>query len=310
MSTTSRIWPGHMELRRMFLSFFFFFFFFFFGIQNTYKTINIPIFRMPTFIVFEKGRPASTVRGADPRRLSEVVKKLATEASKDSEGESSGSGGVWLGVPGPKGYLDVTDQVDVKGLDLLNLDSEFGTARDLFETTKPSSLIKATQQSSKGKEKEGDGGSVKDWVESDTDEQVMLYIPFNAKLKIHSLHITSLPPSSNSDDDDDDDEGPMRPKNIRLFTNTPHILGFDEVEDTPEVQAVEIKPEDWDSKTGTAKIDLRFVKFQNVTSLVIFFADGDGTSDKLRLDRIRIFGDAGEKRGMGKLEKIGDEVGE
>ena len=265
---------------------------------------------MPTFIVFEKGRPASTVRGADPRRLSEVVKKLATEASKDSEGESSGSGGVWLGVPGPKGYLDVTDQVDVKGLDLLNLDSEFGTARDLFETTKPSSLIKATQQSSKGKEKEGDGGSVKDWVESDTDEQVMLYIPFNAKLKIHSLHITSLPPSSNSDDDDDDDEGPMRPKNIRLFTNTPHILGFDEVEDTPEVQAVEIKPEDWDSKTGTAKIDLRFVKFQNVTSLVIFFADGDGTSDKLRLDRIRIFGDAGEKRGMGKLEKIGDEVGE
>jgi hypothetical protein len=55
---------------------------------------------------------------------------------------------------------------------------------------------------------------------------------------------------------------------------------------------------------------LRFVKFQNVTSLVLFFVDGDGDSEKLRVDRIRIVGDAGEKRSMGKLEKIGDEPGE
>ena len=76
------------------------------------------------------------------------------------------------------------------------------------------------------------------------------------------------------------------------------------------LQTVEIKAEDWDAKTGTAKVDLRFVKFQNVTSLVVFFVDGDGKSEKLRVDRVRIIGDAGEKRDMGKLEKIGDEQGE
>ena len=251
---------------------------------------------MPTFIVFEHGRPASTVRGADPRRLSEVVRKLATEASK-TDGSSAGgssSGGTWFGAASPKGYADITDQVDLKGLDLLNLDSEFGSARSLFASSKPSAL-----NNGKGKE-----SAAADWVESDTDEQMMLYIPFNAKLKIHSLHITSLPPNDN------DDDAPMRPKTIRLYTNLPQILGFDEAEDIPVVQAVELKTEDWDSKTGTAKIDLRFVKFQNVTSLVIFFADGDRSSDKLRLDRIKIFGDAGEKRDMGRLEKIGDEVGE
>ena len=263
--------------------------------------------RMPTFIVFENGRPVSTVRGADPRRLSEVVRKLATEATKTDDsatGESSsGGGGVWLGASIPKGYMDVTDQIDLKGLDLLNLDDQFGTARSLFDSSKPSSLI---NNKGKGKGKEEGGGSSPDWVESDTDEQMMLYVPFNSKIKIHSLHITSLPPSS----DDDDDDAPMRPKTIRLYTNRPQVLGFDEAEDIPVVQAVEIKPGDWDSKTGTAKVDLRFVKFQNVTSLVVFFSDGDGTSDKLRLDRIRIFGEAGEKRDMGKLEKIGDEVGE
>lgn len=195
-----------------------------------------------------------------------------------------------------KGYSDVTDQVDPKGLELLNRDSEHAEPRALFDTSKPAGLA--------GK---GKGSGKPDWVESDTDEQLMLYIPFQSTLKVHSLHVTSLPPS---DDDDDDDESPMRPKTVSLYTNRSHVLGFDEAEDIPAVQTFEIKPEDWDAKTGTARIDLRFVKFQNVTSLVIFFVDGDGDGDKLRLDRLRVIGDSGEKRSMGKLEKIGDEPGE
>jgi hypothetical protein len=52
-------------------------------------------------------------------------------------------------------------------------------------------------------------------------------------------------------------------------------------------------------------LELRFVKFQNVYSLVIFVADGAGDSERTRIDRIRFIGDTGEKRAMGKLEKIG-----
>ncbi|KAJ5721334.1 uncharacterized protein N7483_009268 [Penicillium malachiteum] len=254
----------------------------------------------PTFIVFENGRKKQTVAGADPRKLNEVIQTLASEATKSDAsgtGESS-TGGSWIGATPAKGYSDVSDQVEIKGLELLNRDSERGEARVLFDKSKPSGL------SGKGK---GKAESKSDWVESDTDEQLMLYIPFNATLKVHSLHITSF---ADANADENDDEVPMRPKTVSLYTNRSHVLGFDEAEDIPAVQTVEIKAEDWDAKTGTAKVDLRFVKFQNVTSLVVFFVDGDGDSEKLRVDRVRIIGDAGEKREMGKLEKIGDEPGE
>ncbi|KAI9371003.1 putative thioredoxin [Aspergillus egyptiacus] len=257
---------------------------------------------MPTFMVFERGRPTNTIRGADPNKLSQVIRKLATEASKsetsDGQGEASG-GAVWIGTAAPKGYSDITEEYDVRGLELLNRDSEFGVARTLFEPSKPSAL-----GNGKGKES-GDGNSAADWVESDTDEQLMLFIPFRSTLKVHSLHITSLPPSEG-----DDDEVPMRPKTIHLYTNRSHVLGFDEADDIPPVQIVTLEPGDWDAKTGTAKIDLRFVKFQSVFSLNVFIVDGDGDGEKTRVDRIRIFGEAGEKREMGKLEKIGDEPGE
>lgn len=269
--------------------------------------IITPTSRMPTFLVFQNGRPIETIRGANPSKLNQVVQRLASEATKSDgasgeAGESSGSGTGWIGAAVAKGYSDITDQVDSKGLELLNRDSEHGEPRILFETSKPSSL------SGKGKGKAEGGSSAADWVESDTDEQLMLYIPFNSTVKIHSLHVTSVPPSAG--EDDGTDEIPMRPKTMSLYTNRSHVLGFDEADDIPSVQTIEIKPEDWDASTGTAKVDLRFVKFQNVISLVIFFVDGDGDSDKLRVDRIRIIGESGAQRAMGKLEKIGDEPGE
>lgn len=101
----------------------------------------------------------------------------------------------------------------------------------------------------------------------------------------------------------------MRPKTLKLFTNRPHNLGFDEAEDIEPTQAIEIGEDDWNTN-GTANLALRFVRFQNITSLVVFVADGDGDSEKVRIDRIRLIGESGEKREMGKLEKIGDEMGE
>ncbi|KAH8700264.1 putative thioredoxin [Talaromyces proteolyticus] len=257
---------------------------------------------MPTFIMFKRGRPVSTIRGADPNKLSEAVRKLATEANNmEAEGgeESAGAEGAsgWIGAGLPRGYKDVTDQVSVKGLDLLNRDSERGSAGVLFDQSKPSALA------GKGKEKQAD------WVESDTDEQLMLYIPFDARIKVHSLHITSLPPTT-AGEDEDEDELPMRPRTLRLYTNRSTVLGFDEAEDMEPTQIANIAAEDWDRKTGTAKVELRFVKFQAVTSLVVFFVDGDGEREKIRVDRIRVIGEAGEKRELGKLEKIGDEAGE
>ncbi|KAI4259421.1 MAG: hypothetical protein LQ352_000729 [Teloschistes flavicans] len=237
--------------------------------------------------------------------LSNAVLKFVAETNSDDSdgfGQASGSSSEWFGIGLPKGYDDVTDQVDVKGLDLLNSDSGFGNARTLFDTSKPSALING-----KGKANPRGDEVKKDWVESDTDEQLMLFIPFQSTLKVHTLHITSLCPSRASAEEDDP---PMRPKTIQLYTNRAHILGFEEAEDIPATQSILLQPQDWDSTTGTAKFELRFVKFQNVSSLVVFVLDGDGEGEKVRIDRLRIIGERGEKRELGKLEKIGDEVGE
>ncbi|KAJ2998100.1 hypothetical protein NUW58_g428 [Xylaria curta] len=250
---------------------------------------------LPTFILFRDGTVVEKVKGANPQGLRSLIEKLSNDIESGGEGSSSsGSGGLaWRGADLPRGYTDISDVVDVRGLELLNADTDF-SVRTLFNKSKPSSLDKSPITSDE-----------KDWVESDTDEQLLLFAPFNSASKLHTLQLTSLPPT----DGDDDDETPMRPKTIKLFTNRPHNLGFDEADDIDPTQTIEIGEDDWNSN-GTANLPLRFVRFQNITSLVIFVVDGDGDGDKVRLDRVRLIGESGEKREMGKLEKIGDEAGE
>ncbi|KAI3316777.1 DUF1000-domain-containing protein [Xylariaceae sp. AK1471] len=252
---------------------------------------------LPTFILFRDGVVVEKVKGANPQGLRSLIEKLTSDVESGGEGSSgSGSGGLaWRGADLPRGYTDISDVVDVRGLELLNAETDF-SVRTLFNKSKPSSLDKSRSTSDE-----------KDWVESDTDEQLLLFAPFNSAVKLHTLQITSLPPTDS--DDDDDDETPMRPKTIKLFTNRPHNLGFDEADDIDPTQTIEIGAGEWNSN-GTANLPLRFVRFQNITSLVIFVVDGDGDSDKVRLDRVRLIGESGEKREMGKLEKIGDEAGD
>ncbi|KAI9885426.1 MAG: Aminopeptidase 2 mitochondrial [Watsoniomyces obsoletus] len=291
---------------------------------------------MPTFMIFKNGNVVSKILGADPGKLSKAIQQLAAEA--ESKGSSSGTGSpfdttpsggglssdaaLWLGTEIPKGYNDVTDKVEIKGVDLLNVDSGMGSARVLFDSKKPSGVALLESGKGKGKEKASTSTATTDevdWVESDTDQQMMLFMPFTSSLKVHSLHLTSLPPrratssgeEERSEENVDQSTLPTRPKTVNVYSNRAHVLGFEEAEDIPATQSITLSPQDWDEKTGTAKVELRYVKFQNVTSLVVFVVDGeDDDAEKVRLDRVRIVGEAGKERNMGKLEKIGDEPGE
>lgn len=138
--------------------------------------------RLPTFIVFKEGKVAERITGADGQKLQRVVRELTQMAS--SAGASSGT--AWRLGELPKGYKDVTDQVDIKGLDLLNADPEFGTARVLFDSSEPTAVKHGATY--------GGDLKVKDWVESDTDEQLMLFIPFQSTLKIHTIQACRLNP--------------------------------------------------------------------------------------------------------------------
>ncbi|KAI1433653.1 DUF1000-domain-containing protein [Xylaria sp. CBS 124048] len=250
---------------------------------------------LPTFILFRHGAVVQKVKGANLQALQALVDTLKTDNKSAGEGSnSSGSQGLaWKGADLPRGHTDISHVINTRGLELLNVDSEF-SVRTLFDASKPTAL-----------DESGSTGDAKDWVESDTDEQLMLFMPFNTTIKLHTLQITSLPPT----DTDDDDETPMRPKTIKLFVNRTHNLGFDEADDMDPTQTIEIGENDWNAN-GTVSLPLRFVRFQNISTLVLFVVDGEGSSEKVRLDRVRLIGESGEKREMGKLEKIGTEVGE
>lgn len=132
---------------------------------------------MPTFIIFRDGQVAEKVQGGNPKQLQSVVEKLSSDIETAGEG-GSGSGGVaWRGADLPRGYTDISDAVDVRGLELLNADTDF-SVRTLFNKSKPSALNKGKSTSTE-----------KDWVESDTDEQLLLYTPFNSAVKLHTLQV-------------------------------------------------------------------------------------------------------------------------
>jgi len=121
---------------------------------------------------FNGGKIEDKVTTAD--QLESLYTKIIENiAVTSSTGNASGSD-TWRGAELPRGYSDITSQIELQRCELLNVDSKGGGVRVLFESSKPS------RQS-------GEKGTAKDWVESDTDEQLMLFMPFQAMLKLHTL---------------------------------------------------------------------------------------------------------------------------
>lgn len=97
---------------------------------------------MPTFMIFKNARVTDTIRGADPRKLSAAVQKLADEAGKlEADGGESSSASGWLGADLPRGYSDITSQVDVTSLELLNWETSGGNARTIIQSSKAKGKI-------------------------------------------------------------------------------------------------------------------------------------------------------------------------
>ncbi|KAG5977807.1 hypothetical protein E4U55_006539 [Claviceps digitariae] len=238
---------------------------------------------LPTFILFQDGQVVHKVKGADPEALRRIIQTLVAEV--DSLGEGSGSGEPWFGAEIPRGYLDITDQIETRNCELLNAEEGAGSVAVLFENSKPDALV------NKGK------GSAKDFVRSGADDQLLLFVPFQGSVKLHTLQITSVP--------EEGQDEISRPEVLHLYINRPQNMDFNEADDAEPTQVITLTPEDWNSD-GTANINLRFVKFQKTTTLILYVQKGADGADAVRLDRIKFIGDAGTKREMGKLQKISD----
>ena len=283
--TNSRLWLRNMKFagkRRVLPSF---------------RSVAYHLFRLPTIILFENGKETQRMKGGDISSLIKITERFTEITTK---GGASGSGGVWIGAPFPRGYGDISNQIEMQGIDLLNADPDFAPARTLFGESEPTGATYSSEGKGKAAETSSKGDT--DWIESDTDSQLMLYIPFQGTQKVHSIHITSF---ARRTPDDDDDEIPARPKRVDLFINRSHNLGFEEAEDIPATQSVELSPESWNPKTKTAVIETRFVKFQHVSSLVIFVVDAEGDGERTRVDRIRIVGESGRKECRASYKRLG-----
>ncbi|UNI21013.1 Thioredoxin-like protein 1 [Purpureocillium takamizusanense] len=245
---------------------------------------------LPTFILFRDAKVTQKIQGANPAELKKVVQELAAEV--ESLGESSGSGGsvgaAWKGAEIPRGYSDISDQVEIRNCELLNADEDAGPVKVLLTDSRPTALNKEKAAAAKDK----------DWVQSGADDQLLLFIPFQSSVKLHTLQITSIPPDGQDDI--------TRPEVIRLYINRTQNMDFAEADETEPTQEVTLKPEDW-NKDGTTNISLRYVKFQKTTTLVVYVQRGVEGAEAVRIDRLKLIGEAGTKREMGKLQKVGED---
>lgn len=115
---------------------------------------------------------------------------------------------------------------------------------------------------------------------------------FQQTSRVRALRLTTLPPAF-----------AQAPKTIRLFVNNPNV-GFDDAESLDPAQEVEISEA---QARGEEVINLRFVRFQSVSSLQvscvgfekrvqktdrsqIFVSANQGEDDVSRIDKLEVLG--------------------
>jgi thioredoxin len=205
---------------------------------------------MPTFHFMKGNVKVDQLIGAFPKKLEELVKQHS--GNKESA------------IPSqfPPGHDDLTDYVEANQLDALNQKKGHDVRNILNEDAS--------------------------YLESDVDEQLIIGVPFNQTVKLHSLKLVAASKAH-------------APKSIKLYVNRP-TLGFDEVDSVEPTQTLDLTEEDYaDDKL----IPLRFVKWQSVSSVVIFIGSNLGEEETTQLRQLIFVGQTVETTKMDDLKKIG-----
>ncbi|CAA0816755.1 PITH domain-containing protein [Striga hermonthica] len=166
----------------------------------------------------------------------------------------------------PKGQVDLQEFVDWSGVECLNQSGSH-------------SLPNALKQGYR----EDDGLH----LESDADEQLLIYIPFTQVIKLHSFVIRG--------------PGEEGPRTVKLFANREH-MGFSNVNDFPPSDTAVLSEENLKGKP----VIVKYVKFQNVRSLTIFIEDNQSGSEITKVQNIVLHGTTVETTDMKGLKKIED----
>lgn len=163
-----------------------------------------------------------------------------------------------------RGQVDLIDFIDWRGIECLNQSPSHAIANALKQGYR-----------------DDDGLH----LESDADEQLLIYIPFTQVVKLHSIVI----------------KGPEveGPKTVKLFANKEN-MGFSNVNDYPPSDTIVLSPENLEGKPVT----LKYVKFQNVRSLTIFIEDNQGGDEISKVQKIILHGTTVDTTNMKELKKV------
>mmetsp|Transcript_13342 Transcript_13342/g.15282 ORF Transcript_13342/g.15282 Transcript_13342/m.15282 type:complete len:176 (+) Transcript_13342:40-567(+) len=126
------------------------------------------------------------------------------------------------------------------------------------------------------------------FTKSDSDPQILINLSFTspAKIKFFELRGTS--------------NTKARPKTIKIFKNKV-TADFDECENDEPTQEITLKEADYSGKT-----ELKFVKFQSVTSLTIFIQDNCG-ADTTEFSSLTFYGLRSGDMDVKQLKKVGED---
>ncbi|XP_078430933.1 PITH domain protein (DUF1000) [Wolffia australiana] len=163
-----------------------------------------------------------------------------------------------------RGQVDLQDFVDWSGVECLNQNSGH-------------TLVNALKQGYRD-----DNGL---HLESDADEQLLIYLPFTQVIKLHSVVFVGP-----------EEEGP---RTVKLFANKAH-MGFSNVNDYPPSDSAVLSEDNLKEKP----VILKYVKFQSVRSLTIFVEDNQAGTETTKIQKIILYGTTVETTNVKDLKKI------
>lgn len=252
----------------------------------------------PTFVYFHNKAEVERVVGANPQALGTALSNLSKKAedavvsdSAAAAGSSSSSSGAPTASGSERELLDQIQEYIPKGYELLNDSVHFGEAEALNIT--PTSVNDQIRPLFNAKRLPS---STQTGIMSDADSQIIVFIPLTNKCKVYSILLRTGKDAKKPDGDD-----VQPPTTIKVWANTTSTISFDDAASgSGALHDSEVGAPD---ANGWSEVKLRYVRFQNVSSLVIFL-DGEDEDECTALQRIVLVGSKGDSRDQGKLEKI------
>eukprot|EP01095_Lingulamoeba_sp_RSL-Kostka_P008320 TRINITY_DN274_c0_g1_i1.p1 TRINITY_DN274_c0_g1~~TRINITY_DN274_c0_g1_i1.p1 ORF type:complete len:317 (+),score=125.92 TRINITY_DN274_c0_g1_i1:47-997(+) len=227
---------------------------------------------VPTFVFYREFKILSVVTGANLNQLKSLIEKNKNggiDSNNNNNNNSSNDG-----IKYPTGQMNIDSYINKSRVNCLN-QQEDNNVSNIF--------------------KDDDS-----FLESDCDEQLLLYIPFNQTVKVHSLILNCIEPAN-------------APCVIKLFVNK-EAMDFSSAETEKPTQVIELSEDQINDGSGGSSssnkkkqpklIPLKFVRFQKVNSLTIFVESNLDDEETTVIDQLCFIGNPGQVFNMNEFKRV------